>query len=594
MSIDAVAVAERPSETPWEDGASYDAVAVAERPSETPWEDGASYLDRCVARVLVDYKLLSNEALARAKTVAAESGERLDAVITRLGLLSERALAESLAQASGLALVTAADFPTAALAGTALSAAFLRDLRAMPIALRPDAVTIAVANPFDLFADRAFAHLFGRTVAKAVARSSDIEAGIERAYRPAEEAGDDPVGALDDDDIERLKDLVSDAPAIRAVNRLISQASDVRASDIHLEPTEDSLTVRLRIDGVLREVEPLPAAMRASIISRVKVMAGLNIAERRLPQDGRLRLAVRGHEIDLRVATAPSIHGESVVMRILDRAKLALDFDTLGFDAALASNLRAAIGRPHGIVLVTGPTGSGKTTTLYAALSELNGPERKLLTIEDPIEYRLTGVVQAQINPGIGFTFGAALRSFLRQDPDVMMVGEIRDGETADIAVQAALTGHMILATLHTNTAAGAITRLLEMGVEPFLLSSVLNGVLAQRLVRRLCVACREPFEPHGPLPAALGRDVVAPPLLYRAVGCPTCDGSGYAGRVALLEFLRVDETIAPLILSRADAREIARRAEEGGARSLVQDGLTKAAAGITTVEELLRVAGGD
>jgi general secretion pathway protein E len=325
-------------------------------------------------------------------------------------------------------------------------------------------------------------------------------------------------------------------------------------------------------------------------------MAGLNIAERRLPQDGRLRISVRGHEIDLRVATSPSIHGESVVMRILDRSRLALDFTTLGFDPELTSRMREAIARPHGIVLVTGPTGSGKTTTLYAALSELNAPHRKLLTVEDPIEYRLPGVIQTQVNPAISFTFSTALRSFLRQDPDVMMVGEIRDAETAQIAVQAALTGHMILSTLHTNTAAGAISRLLDMGVEPFLLGSVLSGILAQRLVRRLCPDCRRPYVPDDDIPEILVPmlHTVGPRLFYHAEGCERCGGSGYSGRVAVLEFLRVDDAVSKLILRSADTPEIQAAGEAGGMRSLFADGVAKAAIGLTTIEEVLRVSSGE
>ncbi|MDF0487775.1 GspE/PulE family protein [Sphingomonas sp. H39-1-10] len=389
--------------------------------------------------------------------------------------------------------------------------------------------------------------------------------------------------------------MVSDAPVIRAVNRLIASASDQRASDIHVEPNDDGLAVRFRIDGMLRNAVRLPAAMKAPLVSRIKVMAGLNIAERRLPQDGRLRISVRGNEVDLRVATSPSIHGESVVMRILDRSKLALDFKALGFDAELTRRIREAIARPHGIVLVTGPTGSGKTTTLYAALSELNTQERKLLTVEDPIEYRLPGVIQTQVNPAINFTFSTALRSFLRQDPDVMMVGEIRDTETAQIAVQAALTGHMILSTLHTNTAAGAVSRLLDMGVEPFLLGSVLTGVLAQRLVRRLCTDCRHPYEPHD-LPAGLQDLLEAQRIrhLYEARGCARCGGSGYAGRVAILEFLRIDDQISRLILRRADTPDILAAGEASGMRSLFVDGLLKAASGLTTIEEVLRVASGE
>jgi general secretion pathway protein E len=539
--------------------------------------------------------LIPREALVRARLVQQESGERLEAVATRLGLISEQALAEEMARVSGIALAGQAELIETPVLPEPLSSAFLHDLHAVPIALSEERVRVAVGNPFEAFVEPAFAFLFDRPVERVIARGSDIDAAIERLCR-----GESEPEALDEeidsDDIERLKDLVSDAPVIRAVNRLIAQASDERASDIHIEPTDDSLVVRFRIDGVLREIGRLPATMRAPLVSRIKVMAGLNIAERRLPQDGRLRIAVRGHEIDLRVATAPSIHGESVVMRILDRSKLALDFATLGFEPRLIARLCEAIHRPHGIVLVTGPTGSGKTTTLYAALAELNEVARKLLTIEDPIEYRLPGVVQAQVNPGIGFTFASALRSFLRQDPDVIMVGEIRDVETAQVAVQAALTGHMILSTLHTNTAAGAVTRLLDMEVEPFLLSSVLCGVLAQRLVRRLCTACRQPYAPDlaglnwlGPKSSA-----ALPAQLYHAVGCPACGNSGYAGRLALLEFLAIDDTVAALILRRSDTRTIAEAPVDWQEHTMLADGLAKAATGLTTIEEVLRVTTGE
>ncbi len=535
--------------------------------------------------------LITEEALARAILVQRESGERLVTVLTRLGLVSEQGLAEALARATGLPL--AGELPTRAVAAELLSVPFLREAGCLPLRVDGDGALVAVADPFDDFIVPALGFALGTPVSRVVAPASDIDAAIGRLY--SETAAPDALDeSVDGDDLERMRDLVSDAPVIRAVNRLIAEASDLRASDIHVEPTEDRLSIRFRIDGVLRDMPPLGPAMRAPLVSRIKVMAGLNIAEKRLPQDGRLRLAVRGRDIDLRVATAPSIHGESVVMRILDRGKLALDFASLGFDARVTGQVREAIHRPHGIVLVTGPTGSGKTTTLYAALAELNAPERKLLTVEDPIEYRLPGVVQTQVNPGIGFTFATALRSFLRQDPDVMMVGEIRDSETAEIAVQAALTGHMILATLHTNSAAGAVTRLIDMKVEPFLLASVLTGVLAQRLVRRLCVHCRIPYAPDATTLAHLapGRadaGLVPPPLLYHPGGCDRCGGSGYQGRVALLEFLPVTEAVARLILASADARAIA--AAAGPAlRSLFEDGLDKAALGLTSLEEVLRV----
>lgn len=537
---------------------------------------------------------MAEEALARARLVEAQTGETLDKIVTRLGLISEDALAEALARALGLPLVEAASFPAETATVPEVSAPFLRDRRALPLSIDEAVVVVAMANPLDREAVDGIAFATGRRVERCVARGGDIDAAIDRLYRT--DAAIEVEDEVDEGDLERLKDLVSDAPVIRAVNRLIADAVDARASDIHLEPAEDRLAVRFRIDGQLRDMPPKPAAMRAPVVSRIKVMAGLNIAERRLPQDGRLRLTVRGHEIDLRVATAPSIHGESVVMRILDRANLALDPGSLGFDPDLETQFLAALAQPHGIMLVTGPTGSGKTTTLYAALAHLNARERKLMTIEDPIEYRLPGVVQSQVNPVIGYTFSSALRSFLRQDPDVMMVGEIRDTETAQIAVQAALTGHMILSTLHTNTAAGAVTRLLDMGVEPFLLSSVLTGVLAQRLVRQLCPHCREPYEADPALLERLGVTAQGDErhIFYRPVGCPQCKGSGYSGRTAVFEFIRIDRELAGLILHRADTRAIAVAAARAGSGSLRADGIAKARQGLTALEEVLRVASED
>jgi general secretion pathway protein E len=547
-----------------------------------------------IASVLRSAGLLSSEAEARARVALQESSERFDVVVTRLGLVSESALAQAVAAAADLPIAAAESFPADLSFAKGLSVPFLRENRALPIVLDENVLIVALVDPFDTFVRQSLEFVFGRKVQLVVARATDIDAAIDRIFGTAGAIATQTDDYIDEDDVERLKDLVSDAPVIRAVNRLIAQAADARASDIHIEPSEDRLMIRFRIDGVLQDRDALPAAMRAPLVSRIKVLAGLNIAERRLPQDGRLRIAVRGHEIDLRVATAPSIHGESVVMRILDRSKLALDFASLGFDPELIGQLRAAVNRPHGIVLVTGPTGSGKTTTLYAALAELNTSERKLLTVEDPIEYRMPGVIQTQVNPQIGFTFGSALRSFLRLDPDVMMVGEIRDSETAQIAVQAALTGHMILSTLHTNSAAGAIARLNDMGVEPFLLGSVLNGILAQRLVRKLCDECRVPYLASEELCSELGVDPGDAPTFFQAGGCPKCAGTGFSGRTSLLEFLIVDDVIARLILRRADAREIAEAAAAAGMRNLRSDGVAKARAGITTIEEAVRVAAGD
>ena len=542
---------------------------------------------RSIADVLTASDLLSREALARAQLVQQQSGERLEAVVTRLGLLSEQALCDLLAIASGMAVAHPDALREPMPLDRTIAPEFLHDIRAAPLAHDSGMVRVAVVDPFDPFVEPAFRFVYDRPVERVLARASDIDAVIERLCHDS--AAPVPMDeAANADDIDRLRDLISDAPAIRAVNRVLSGAVDQLASDIHLEPGEDSLIVRYRIDGMLREVARLPSAMKSAVVARIKVVAGLDISERRLPQDGRLRIAVRGHEIDLRVATAPSIHGESVVMRIIDRSNLHLDFATLGFDPELMGQFNAVIRRPHGIVLVTGPTGSGKTTTLYAALTAINQVTRKLLTVEDPIEYRLDGVVQAQVQPAIGFTFAAALRSFLRQDPDVIMVGEIRDTETAQIAVQAALTGHMILSTLHTNTAAGAIGRLIDMGAEPFLLGSVLAGVLAQRLVRRLCPACRQGYRPDARLRSELR---LPDQLMYRATGCNACHHTGYNGRVAVFEFLTIDPVIARLISHRADVHAIEEAAVAAGTRSLMQDGLAKVAQGLTSVEEVLRVA---
>ncbi len=542
-----------------------------------------------MSRFLSESGLLSEDSFSRIDAVRRTSGEPVEVIATRLGLVSEQALQEALATATGLA---SAIVPERALAGEPpMPIAFLRDIRAVAIAATDEAVTVAVADPFDPFVEAAFTTSWHRPVVRVLARATDIDAMIEKLAAGSDSAasGDDEAAAVvDGEAMERLRDLVSDAPAIRAVNRLIASAVDQRASDIHLEPSEEGLSVRFRIDGELREADRLPSALRSSAVARIKVMAGLDIAERRLPQDGRLRLAVRGHQIDLRVATAPSIHGESVVMRILDRSNLALDFAALGFDPELTEQWRTVLHRPHGIVLVTGPTGSGKTTTLYAALAELNGVKRKLLTIEDPIEYRLPGVVQSQVQPAIGYTFAAALRSFLRQDPDIIMVGEIRDGETARIAVRAALTGHMILSTLHTNTAAGAIGRLADMGTEPFLLASVLAGIMAQRLVRRLCMECRLPYAPDPAMLAAAG---VEHGTFYHAAGCPACHHTGYSGRIALFEYLPITPEVQRLILQNRDPAAIEEAADRQGRHSLLADGYRKAAQGLTSIEEVLRVS---
>ena len=456
-----------------------------------------------------------------------------------------------------------------------------------------------MADPLEDGTARALEFATGKRIERRAAVPAEIDAAYDRLYGSGRGAVDElyDQGEREDagheSDLERLKDLASEAPTIRLVNALITRAVEARASDIHIESVEGGLRVRYRIDGVLKEVEPPPARLRSAVISRLKIMAKLNIAERRLAQDGRIRLAVRGKEIDFRVSTTPAIHGESVVLRILDRGNLALDFTALGFDDSQLPAFLEALHRPHGIVLVTGPTGSGKTTTLYAALTELNSVETKILTAEDPVEYVLDGINQVQMKPDIGLDFASALRSFLRQDPDIMMIGEIRDLETAQIAVQAALTGHLVLSTVHTNDAASAIARLLDMGIEHYLLTSTINAVLAQRLVRRLCTACREAYVPPPEMQAQLGLDAAAferGARLYRAVGCASCSG-GFTGRTMILELMVIDDAIRNLVLKNAEAREIQAQAVRGGMQTMYAHGLRKALDGITTIEEVLRVS---
>jgi general secretion pathway protein E len=400
---------------------------------------------------------------------------------------------------------------------------------------------------------------------------------------------DDRTGDVDED-ISALRDMAFEAPVVRLVNLLIENAITAGASDIHIEPFEDTLRIRYRVDGILFDQEAPPRRLQAAMTSRLKIMAEMNIAERRLPQDGRIRVTLQGRRVDIRVSTIPTVHGESIVMRLLDRTTVFRPLDQLGFPPSMLARFDALIRRPHGIVLVTGPTGSGKTTTLYGALDKINSPDIKIITVEDPVEYQLKGVNQIPVKAKIGLTFATGLRHIVRQDPDVILIGEIRDLETAEIAIQAALTGHLVFSTLHTNDAPGAITRLQDMGVEPYLLSSVLEGVLAQRLVRRICSACKELFvSPPADL-QALGVDADPRTPLYRGRGCEECRGTGYRGRTGIYELFEITEEVRSLTLRRASTREIRRHAIENGMVTLRLDGWLKAREGVTTVEEVLRV----
>ena len=554
--------------------------------------------ERDLCQALVQAGKLDAGGLDRACRLQSNGSEGLLELLPRLGLISERDLAEAIARELGLPLVGQRDYPDLPVLEDKVSARFLREAHVLPLSVDSDGITLAMADPFNRFAIDAVRVLARLPVKPSVAVPAELEAAIERLHGRDEvvtaQLVDITAGADDDTiDADRLKDLASEAPVIRLVNQLIFRAIDRRASDIHIAPAEDRLRVRYRIDGILREVEAPPVKLRAAIVSRIKIMARLNIAERRLPQDGRAKIAVRGVPIDLRVATVPTMYGESVVMRLLNRDAVRLDFAALGIGERNLHAYMKIIERPHGIVLVTGPTGSGKTTTLYASLVRLNTPERKILSVEDPIEYQLEGIDQIQVKPGIGLDFANILRSLLRHDPDIMMVGEIRDLETAEIAVQAALTGHLVLSTLHTNSAAASITRLLDMGVREFLLTSTVNGAAAQRLVRTLCRHCRQPFRPMPELVEQLGLSQCgggADITLYKPGGCGECGGSGYYGRTSIFEVLTVDDSIRSLILRHAEANELQRVAVEQGMRTMYDDGMMKALAGETTIEEVLKV----
>jgi general secretion pathway protein E len=556
--------------------------------------------DRQLGEILVEAGKISRSNLDRVLELQRKEQGRIGAILARLGLVSERDLAEVLAEKLNLAVVGPEDYPEIPILENHFSLRFLKLHTILPIQTDEDAVVVAVADPLDDYAIRAIELLVGRQVAYRVGTAADIDAAIERLYgsgrtRMAQivEGLAGPGDEASEEEIAHLKDLASEAPVIRLVNLIIQNAVEQQASDIHVEPFESELKVRYRVDGVLHEVEAPPMRLYAAVVSRIKIMARLDIAERRLPQDGRIRVHVQGREIDIRVSSLPTMFGESLVLRLLYKDSAVRDFAALGFSERVLAKFLETLKQPHGILLVTGPTGSGKTTTLYAALSELNRPTRKIVTVEDPVEYQLVGINQIQVKPQIGLTFARALRAIVRQDPDVIMLGEMRDLETAEIAVQSALTGHLVLSTLHTNDAAGSVTRLLDMGIPGYLVTSVVNGVLAQRLVRRLCPRCRETYAPLPELVAetGLGRLAGGPVTLYRPVGCDECNGTGYRGRTAVMEILVMDDAIRSLVIRNADAREIATASVAGGMRTMYEDGLLKALDGTTSLEEVLRVA---
>ncbi|MFI8571173.1 type II secretion system ATPase GspE [Stenotrophomonas bentonitica] len=554
-----------------------------------------------IVGVLLEKGRLKDSDLARARPLHRESGGSLLGLLVRLGLVSERDHAQTCAEVLGLPLLCAKAVPEsppeALLDGLPLTVRFLKQFHVCPLALQDDALDLWLSDPQDPYAADAVQLAMALPVRLHVGLRSEIDDLIERWFGQGRSAMGAIIETADGegaavDDIEHLRDLASEAPVIRLVNLVIQRAVELRASDIHIEPFENRLKVRYRVDGVLIEGESPPVNLTAAVISRIKIMARLNIAERRLPQDGRIMLRVQGKELDLRVSSVPTAHGESVVMRLLDRDTVVFDFHRLGFTEAFLPQFRKVLEQPHGILLVTGPTGSGKTTTLYTALSQLNTADVKIITVEDPVEYQIEGINQIQAKPQIGLDFANALRSIVRQDPDIIMIGEMRDLETARIAIQSALTGHLVLSTLHTNNAAGGITRLLDMGVEDYLLTSTINGILAQRLVRRLEPQHAQRYRASPEEIEKFGLRRLQPEgeiFLYRAQPSAIAP-TGYLGRTTIVEFLVMNDALRSAVMRRAGMGEIEQIARAAGMRTMYEDGLSKALQGHTTLEEVLRV----
>ncbi len=545
-----------------------------------------------LGELLVQFGKLSARDLERALSAQHELGGLLGRVLVRLGVVSEADVAQALSSQLNIPLIRVDEFPAVIPEVPGLAADFLKAHAVCPLRVEGGVLHAAMTLPQDAYLIKALRLASGCSVQPYLALETDVETALDE---PTEvEEGSDGLQDMGDggDFVEHLKDLASEAPVIHLVNAIIGKVTDLRASDIHLEPFDDGLHVRYRIDGVIHPGEVVPVRMSAAVNSRVKLLAHLDIAERRLPQDGRIKTRVKGRELDLRVSTVPTVHGESVVMRVLDRASIRLDLNTMGFEVDTLARFNELLARPHGILLVTGPTGSGKTTTLYAALAKIDASEQKIITVEDPVEYQLDGINQIQVHSQINLTFANALRSILRQDPDIIMIGEMRDGETAQIAVQSALTGHLVLSTLHTNTAAGAVIRMQDMGVEPYLITSAVNGILAQRLVRALCSHCKQPYHPDPGLRESTGLARFCPPdrPIYRAQGCSHCRDTGYRGRTGIHELFVLDEPIRRAIIEGKDANTLNDIAARGGMLSLFQDGLRKVADGITTLDELARV----
>ena len=545
-----------------------------------------------LTQALLARGVVQPEQIARAARAQSANGGRIDLALTRLGLVAEREMAQVYAQVLGLSVADALSYPQAPVWPGRLSAAFLRSARIVPIGVSDGRLRAAMADPLDAPAREALTLAAGPDSIIQVGVPAEVDAALLRLYGADETRPAAPASPSSGDhtsaDILQLREYGSDAAAVKLVNQLIAGAISARASDIHIEPFEGRLQVRYRIDGVLMDAGAPGFEHHPALIGRIKVLSHLDMAERRRPQDGRCLMQMEGRRVDLRVSILPTMYGEAVVLRVLDQEQAPLDLARLGFSAEQQRRIATLAAQPHGMMLICGPTGSGKTTTLYAAMRGLQDGKRKIVSVEDPVEYHLDGVNQIQVRADIGLGFSDILRSVLRHDPDVIMVGEARDSETAHIAVQAALTGHLVLCSLHTNEAAGAVTRLCDMGIEPYLLASTLRGVVAQRLVRKLCPHCRTQDSIDTKAAERLG---LAPGAkIWRPNGCPECRNTGYAGRTVIAEFMPANETLQNLIQASAGSAAIERTMRAQGMKSLQEDGLLKVSEGVTSLEEVLRV----
>jgi general secretion pathway protein E len=550
-----------------------------------------------LGQLLVKEALITPDVLEDALARIRRSGESLSEALVAMGAVAAADVPRVIALEHGLLYLSREDFPAALPVVKNVSPKYLRQYGVCPLALDGNVLTVATSDPLNPMIADDLRHATGMSIRFVVSSPETIIEAFDRAYEgvatPLQrivEGMEDDAGGEGDEDVNHLRDMAFEAPVVRLVNLLVENAITAHASDIHIEPFEDSLRIRYRIDGVLFDQESPPRRLQAAVTSRIKIMAEMNIAERRLPQDGRIRVTLNARRVDIRVSTVPTVHGESIVMRLLDRSSVFLPLENLGFSPDIRARFEALIKRPHGILLVTGPTGSGKTTTLYAALDKINSPDRKIITVEDPVEYQLRGVNQIPVRAKIGLTFATGLRHIVRQDPDVILVGEIRDLETAEIAIQAALTGHLVFATLHTNDASGAATRLIDMGIEPFLIASSTIGVMAQRLARKICGNCKKPYTASPETLRSVGIASGDAATFYRGEGCPACKNSGYQGRVGLFELMETNEVMRSLIVAKAASSSLKTAAVQSGFKTLREDGLRKAAAGITALEEVLRV----